>query len=104
MRFAIGRQIDSSSPQTGGRSVELLEHALKSRRRTSIPHLDRRAIRFVAAANVANLTTGMRVTAARGLTETIEPLLSRSVIEDGSSVCFSKARVSPSLVERSHAR
>ena len=48
---------------------------------------------------VANLTTGMRVLAAIGLTGKIEPLLSRSVIEDGFSVCFSKARVSPSLVE-----
>jgi polar amino acid transport system substrate-binding protein len=48
---------------------------------------------------VANLTTGMRVIAANDLTGKIEPLLSRSVIEDGFSICFSKARVSPSLVE-----
>jgi polar amino acid transport system substrate-binding protein len=48
---------------------------------------------------VANLTTGIRYIDAMGLTEKIEPLLSRSVIEDGFFVCFSKARVSPSLVE-----
>jgi polar amino acid transport system substrate-binding protein len=48
---------------------------------------------------VANLTTGMLDIAAMGLTGKIEPLLSRSVIEEGFSVCFSKARVSPSLVE-----
>jgi polar amino acid transport system substrate-binding protein len=48
---------------------------------------------------VTNLTTGIRYIRARGLSEEIEPLLSRSVIEDGFSVCFSKARVSPSLVE-----
>jgi polar amino acid transport system substrate-binding protein len=47
---------------------------------------------------VANLTTGIRYIDAMGLSEKIEPLLSRSVIEDGFSVCFSKARVSPSLV------
>jgi polar amino acid transport system substrate-binding protein len=48
---------------------------------------------------VANLTTGIRYIGAMGLSEKIEPLLSRSVIEDGFSICFSKARVSPSLVE-----
>ena len=48
---------------------------------------------------VANLTTGMRVLARMGQAGKIEPLLSRSVIEDGFSVCFSKARVSPRLVE-----
>ena len=48
---------------------------------------------------VANLTTGLRDIARLGLTERIVPLLSRSVIEDGFSVCFSKARVSPALVE-----
>ena len=34
-----------------------------------------------------------------GLSGKVEPILSRSVIEEGYSVCFSKARVSPSLVE-----
>ena len=48
---------------------------------------------------VANLTTGMLDIARLGLTGKIEPLLSRSVIEDGFSVCFSKARVSPALVD-----
>jgi polar amino acid transport system substrate-binding protein len=48
---------------------------------------------------VANLTTGIRYIDAMGLTGKIEPLTARSVIEDGFSVCFSKARVSPSLVE-----
>jgi polar amino acid transport system substrate-binding protein len=48
---------------------------------------------------VANLTTGIRYIEATELSGKIEPLLSRSVIEDGVSVCFSKARVSPSLVE-----
>jgi polar amino acid transport system substrate-binding protein len=48
---------------------------------------------------VANLTTGIRYIDAKGLSGKIEPLLSRSVIEDGFSVCFSKARVQPSLVE-----
>jgi polar amino acid transport system substrate-binding protein len=48
---------------------------------------------------VANLTIGNRYIDAMGLTGKIEPLLSRSVIEDGFSVCFSKARVSPPLVE-----
>ena len=61
------------------------------------------SFRMLAAGRVdyalANLTTGMRYIEAMGLTGKIEPLLSRSVIEDGFSVCFSKARVSPSLVE-----
>jgi polar amino acid transport system substrate-binding protein len=48
---------------------------------------------------VANLSIGMRDIAAMGLSGKIEPLLSRSVIEDGFYVCFSKARVSPSLVD-----
>jgi polar amino acid transport system substrate-binding protein len=48
---------------------------------------------------VANLDSGMREIAAMGLSGKIEPLLSRSVIEDGFYVCFSKARVSPSLVD-----
>ena len=49
---------------------------------------------------VANLTIGIRYIDGHGtyLDKGLEPLLSRSVIEDGFSVCFSKARVSPSLV------
>ena len=46
-----------------------------------------------------NLSTGMRNVAAMGLSGKVEPLLSGSVIEEGYYVCFSKARVSPSLVE-----
>ena len=41
----------------------------------------------------------MRGIAAIRLSGKIEPLLSRSVMEDGLYVCFSKARVSPSLVD-----
>ena len=53
---------------------------------------------------VVNLSIGMRFIAERGLSGKIEPLLSRSVIEDGFYVCFSKARVSPSFVDEfSHA-
>jgi polar amino acid transport system substrate-binding protein len=48
---------------------------------------------------VVNLTTGMRDIALLGLSGKVEPLLSRSVIEDGFRVCFSKARVSPDLVD-----
>ena len=48
---------------------------------------------------VANLTVGIRDIATMGLSGTIEPLLSRSVIEDGFYVCFTKARVSPALVD-----
>jgi len=48
---------------------------------------------------VANLNNGMQQVDALGFTGKIEPLLSRSVIEDGVYVCFSKARVSPSLVD-----
>jgi polar amino acid transport system substrate-binding protein len=61
------------------------------------------SFRMLAAGRVdyalANLTTGMRYMEVMGLTGTIEPLLSRSVIEDGFTVCFNKARVAPSLVE-----
>src|SRR5882762_11018061 len=55
MRFDNRPADRQSKPQTARfRGVERLEHALKSRRRearTRIPHLDRHAIRFVAAAN-----------------------------------------------------
>jgi len=61
------------------------------------------SLRMLAAGRVdyavANLSVGMRDIAAMGLSGTIEPLLSRSVIEDGFYVCFSKARVSPALVD-----
>jgi polar amino acid transport system substrate-binding protein len=66
------------------------------------------SFRMLAAGRVdyaiANLTTGIRAIDAMGLSGKIEPLLSRSVIEDGFTVCFNKARVLPSLVEAfSHA-
>jgi polar amino acid transport system substrate-binding protein len=48
---------------------------------------------------VANLSTGMWSIAEMGLSGKIEPLLSHSVIEDGIYVCFSKARVSPALID-----
>jgi polar amino acid transport system substrate-binding protein len=61
------------------------------------------SLRLLAAGRVdyavANLTSGMLYVARKGLSGKIEPLLSRSVIEDGYYVCFSKARVSPSLVD-----
>jgi polar amino acid transport system substrate-binding protein len=61
------------------------------------------SLRMLAAGHVdyavVNLTVGRRDAAVIGLSGKVEPILSRSVIEDGFSVCFSKARVSPSLVE-----
>jgi polar amino acid transport system substrate-binding protein len=48
---------------------------------------------------VVNLSIGMRDIATLGLSGKIEPLLSRSVIDDGIYLCFSRARVSPSLVD-----
>jgi polar amino acid transport system substrate-binding protein len=61
------------------------------------------SIRMLAAGRVdyavVNLTVGKRDAALIGLSEKIQPILSRSVMEDGFSVCFNKARVSPSLVE-----
>jgi polar amino acid transport system substrate-binding protein len=83
-------------------SAELLKFLLEHHNmvETSGPGV---SFRMLAASHVdyalANLTTGMRVIAAMGLAGEIEPLLSRSVIEDGFSVCFSKARVSPALVD-----
>jgi polar amino acid transport system substrate-binding protein len=60
-----------------------------------LPHAGNRSRRYA----VANLSVGMRDIAAMGLSGTIEPLLSRSVIEDGFYVCFNKMRVSPALVD-----
>ena len=48
---------------------------------------------------VAALGFGRRDLARLGLSETIEPLLSRSVFEGGIYTCFSKARVSPAFVD-----
>jgi polar amino acid transport system substrate-binding protein len=47
---------------------------------------------------VANINLGMENIARLGLSGKIEPLLSRSVSEEGIYVCFSKARVSPTFV------
>lgn len=47
----------------------------------------------------ANLDLGMENVATMGLSGRIEPLLFRSVIEGGIYTCFTKARVSPSLVD-----
>ena len=61
------------------------------------------SLRMLAAGRVdyavANLELGRNNIASLGLSGKIEPLLSRGVIEDGIYVCFSKARVSPSLVD-----
>ena len=48
---------------------------------------------------VLSLSQGMRLIGSMGLSGKIEPLLSRSVIQEGVYVCFSKARGSPSLVD-----
>jgi ABC-type amino acid transport substrate-binding protein len=48
---------------------------------------------------LVSLTIGRRDIAEMGLSGKIEPLLSRSVFEVGTYVCFSKASVSPSLVD-----
>jgi polar amino acid transport system substrate-binding protein len=61
------------------------------------------SLRILAAGRVdyalVNLAYGMSEIAKMGLSGKIEPLLSRSVIEQGVYVCFTKARVSPSLVD-----
>jgi polar amino acid transport system substrate-binding protein len=61
------------------------------------------SLRMLAAGRVdyavVNLAYGKSQIAKMGLSGKIEPLLSRSVIELGVYVCFTKARVSPSLVE-----
>jgi polar amino acid transport system substrate-binding protein len=48
---------------------------------------------------VVNLSSGMLDIAALGLSGKIKPLLSRSVIEDGIYLCFTRTRVSPSMVD-----
>ena len=61
------------------------------------------SLRMLAAGRVdyavVNLSSGMRNIAGMGLAGMFEPLLSRSVFEDGMYLCFSKARVSPALVD-----
>jgi hypothetical protein len=48
---------------------------------------------------VANLDIGLREITTMGFSEKIDPLLSRSVIEGGAYVCFTKGRVSPSFIQ-----
>jgi polar amino acid transport system substrate-binding protein len=48
---------------------------------------------------VVNLNFGMRAISTMGLSGPIEPLLSRIAFDAGFYVCFTKARVSPALVE-----
>jgi polar amino acid transport system substrate-binding protein len=61
------------------------------------------SLRMLAAGRVdyaiVSLRLAKRLIATNGLSGKIEPLLSRSVTEEGVYVCFSKARVSPSLVD-----
>jgi polar amino acid transport system substrate-binding protein len=61
------------------------------------------SLRMLAAGRVdyalVSLTIGRRDIAEMGLSGKIEPLLSRSVFESGTYVCFTKARVLPSLVD-----
>jgi polar amino acid transport system substrate-binding protein len=48
---------------------------------------------------VVNLNFGMRVIPTMGLSGKVEPLLSRSAFDADFYVCFSKASVSPTLVD-----
>ena len=60
-------------------------------------------LRMLAAGRVdyavVNLRFGMEAIAGMGLSGKIEPLLSRSTLEVGVYVCFTKGRVSPSFVD-----
>ena len=47
---------------------------------------------------VSNLHDGMMYAKQIGLSGTIKPLLSRSVMENGRYICFAKGRVSPAFV------
>ncbi|TIL65692.1 substrate-binding periplasmic protein [Mesorhizobium sp.] len=61
------------------------------------------SLRMLAAGRVdyavASLAYGMSEITKMGLSGKIEPLLSRSVKEEGVYVCFAKARVSPAFVD-----
>jgi polar amino acid transport system substrate-binding protein len=61
------------------------------------------SLRMLAAGRVdyalVSLAYGISEIAKMGLSGKIEPLLSRSVSEQGVYVCFSKVRVSPALVD-----
>jgi polar amino acid transport system substrate-binding protein len=61
------------------------------------------SLRMLAAGRVdyavASLRLAMRLIATNGLYGKVEPLLSRDVVEEGIYVCFTKARVSPAVVD-----
>jgi polar amino acid transport system substrate-binding protein len=61
------------------------------------------SLRMLAAGRVdyavVNLNFGMRAISTMGLSGKVEPLLSPIVFDAGLYVCFSKARVTPSLVD-----
>ncbi len=61
------------------------------------------SLRMLAAGRVdyavMNLGSAMWNIAGLGLAGKVEPLLSRSVFKDGMYLCFSKARLSPALVD-----
>jgi polar amino acid transport system substrate-binding protein len=61
------------------------------------------SLRMLAAGRVdyavASLSLAKRRIATNGLDGKVEPLLSRDVIEEGIYVCFTKARVSPAVVD-----
>jgi len=62
------------------------------------------AFQMLAAGRVdyvaANLHDGMMYGTQLGLAGKIRPLLSRSVMENGQYICFTRARVSPAFVAR----
>jgi polar amino acid transport system substrate-binding protein len=47
---------------------------------------------------IANLHDGVMYSAEMRLSGKIKPLLSRSVMENGQYICFTKGRVAPSFV------
>jgi polar amino acid transport system substrate-binding protein len=61
------------------------------------------SLRMLAAGRVDYAVSSLHLTmpaiAKMGLSGKIEPLLPRSILDGGEYVCFSKARVSPALVE-----
>lgn len=64
---------------------------------------DAEGLRMLAAGHVdyavMALILGMHDISETGLSGKIEPILSRDVIEEDNSVCFTKARISPSFVD-----
>jgi polar amino acid transport system substrate-binding protein len=99
---AINEQFPSGYSENPRLSPELWkflrEHGNKVETRSSTQSFSMLAAGRVDYA-VAGLRMAKRLIAAAGLTGTIEPLLSRNVTVVRLYVCFSKARVSPDLVE-----